>query len=97
MNLYQPIFTLQSDLWTAGSIAYEIFGSENPFYSAQQGEKCLDSRTFTQVFADHDQLTILPVRESGPSRCLHSCTVSRVLALLMQHIRPISDCHFIQK
>lgn len=38
----------KSDLWTAGSIAYEIFGSENPFYSAQRGEKCLDSRTFTE-------------------------------------------------
>lgn len=26
----------KSDLWTAGTIAYEIFGLENPFYSAKK-------------------------------------------------------------
>jgi len=31
----------RSDLWTAGTLAYQIFGAENPFYAS------LDSRTYT--------------------------------------------------
>lgn len=46
---FTTITYTKSDLWTAGSIAYEIFGAENPFYSTQRGGKCLDSRTYTQA------------------------------------------------
>jgi len=35
----------RSDLWTAGTLAYQIFGAENPFYG--QSSASLDSRTYT--------------------------------------------------
>jgi len=35
----------RSDLWTAGTIAYQIFGAENPFYG-QSGAR-LDSKTYS--------------------------------------------------
>jgi len=34
----------RSDLWTAGTLAYQIFGAENPFYG--QSSASLDSRTY---------------------------------------------------
>ena len=37
----------KSDLWTAGTIAYEMFGQINPFY--RDKDRLLDSRTYTQV------------------------------------------------
>jgi len=37
----------KSDLWTAGTIAYEMFGQINPFY--RDKDKLLDSRTYTQA------------------------------------------------
>lgn len=39
-----------SDAWTCGAIAYEIFGNPNPFY----GENHLDGRTYT----DNDLPTV---------------------------------------
>jgi len=36
----------KSDLWTAGTIAYEIFGGENPFYSR---EKKINSSTYIET------------------------------------------------
>lgn len=35
----------KSDLWTAGTIAYEIFGGENPFYSSET-QRGLQSSTY---------------------------------------------------
>ena len=40
----------QSDLWTAGAIAYEIFGGLNPFYSNQNSPGLL-STNYTMVRA----------------------------------------------
>jgi len=37
----------RSDLWTAGTLAYQIFGAENPFYG--QTSAALDSRTYTST------------------------------------------------
>jgi len=34
----------RSDLWTAATLAYQIFGGQNPFYGQKRG---LDSRTYT--------------------------------------------------
>jgi len=45
----------KADLWTAGTIAYEIFGEMNPFYARKDGRVALDSRTYSQT-----DLPILP-------------------------------------
>ena len=37
----------KSDLWTAGTIAYEMFGQINPFY--RDKDRLLNSRTYSQV------------------------------------------------
>ena len=37
----------RSGLWTAGTLAYQIYGGENPFYG--QASASLDSRTFTST------------------------------------------------
>lgn len=49
----------QSDAWAAGAIAYEVFGSENPFYTNQNSRK-LDSRTY-------DESWLPPLPEHVPS------------------------------
>jgi PTEN induced putative kinase 1 len=49
----------RSDAWAAGAIAYEVFGSENPFYANKTRRK-LDSRTF-------DDSCLPPLPEHVPS------------------------------
>jgi len=36
----------KSDLWTAGTIAYELFGLENPFYRTDNGRVKIDTRNY---------------------------------------------------
>jgi PTEN induced putative kinase 1 len=36
----------KSDLWSAGTIAYEMFGLENPFYRTDNGRVKIDTRTY---------------------------------------------------
>jgi serine/threonine protein kinase len=38
---------VKSDLWTCGTLAYEIFGSENPFSSASRNGRILTSSSYT--------------------------------------------------
>ncbi|XP_034944252.1 serine/threonine-protein kinase PINK1, mitochondrial [Chelonus insularis] len=51
----------KADLWTAGTIAYEIFGAENPFY----GGKNHKSATLRNYNYSDDELPALP--ENTPS------------------------------
>eukprot|EP00090_Calanus_glacialis_P017369 TRINITY_DN27057_c0_g1_i6.p1 TRINITY_DN27057_c0_g1~~TRINITY_DN27057_c0_g1_i6.p1 ORF type:complete len:608 (+),score=230.42 TRINITY_DN27057_c0_g1_i6:140-1963(+) len=39
----------RSDMWTAGTLAYQIYCGENPFYSQAEASASLDSRTFTST------------------------------------------------
>jgi hypothetical protein len=50
INMVLGIFTnldySQADVWAAGTIAYEIFGCNNPFYDDKTKKRHLDSRTY---------------------------------------------------
>ena len=45
----------KADLWTAGTIAYEIFGMKNPFYGVENDKAPLKNHNYTE-----DQLPALP-------------------------------------
>lgn len=38
----------KTDLWAVGTIIYELFSRENPFYGNQSGQHTLDSRTYRE-------------------------------------------------
>ncbi|XP_052081742.1 serine/threonine-protein kinase Pink1, mitochondrial-like isoform X2 [Mytilus californianus] len=38
----------KADLWTVGTIIYELFSVDNPFYGNQSGQGLLDSRTYSE-------------------------------------------------
>lgn len=38
----------KADLWTVGTIAYEIFGTKNPFYSENDEEVALKNYSYTE-------------------------------------------------
>ncbi len=38
----------RSDLWTVGTLAYELFGCWNPFYRNSAGQR-LDSRSYSEA------------------------------------------------
>jgi len=45
-GLFSFIDYSKADVWATGALAYEVFGLPNPFYSDEQGNLGLDSRTF---------------------------------------------------
>lgn len=50
----------KADLWTAGTIAYEIFGEKNPFYSGKNETLALKNHNYSEEYSP-------PLPESVPT------------------------------
>ncbi|EFN76957.1 serine/threonine-protein kinase PINK1, mitochondrial [Harpegnathos saltator] len=77
----------KADLWTVGTIAYEIFGTKNPFYS-ENGEEVLKNYSYTE-----SELPMLPenmppiinaVIKNALSRSLYKRLDTQLAATIMQ-------------
>lgn len=62
----------KSDLWAVGTIIYELFSMENPFYGNQSGQVMLDSRTYKE-----SDLPTFPDEVPGVVRMLARMCLSR--------------------
>ena len=68
----------KADLWTAGTIAYEIFGEKNPFYGGKNEIVCLKNHNY----AEED---LPPLPESVPT--VVSALVKNMLSRSINKVR----------
>ena len=74
----------KSDLWTAGSLAYQIYGGDNPFYSLDSRNYSLsDLPTFPSTSSPVIAALVKSILEPRPARRPSPCLAATVCHLLL--------------